>query len=193
MYAAASGTAEPQRNEITEIFSLYHQRVAVWARRLGGLEIDVEDTVQEVFLLAHRRLPGFKGRERLVVWLYRITENVVLHQRRRLRRQHRSVVSARHDETLAAEMPSSADLPPEQVEKRENLQLIYRVLDRMSERNRTMIILFELEEWSGQEIAEMKGVKVGTVWVWLHRARAQFRRLLAEARASVLPEPGERR
>jgi RNA polymerase sigma-70 factor (ECF subfamily) len=73
-------------------------------------------------------------------------------------------------------MESAADME----ERRQELDLIYKALDRMRERDRTLIILFELEELSGLEIAELKGVKVATVWVWLHRARAEFRRQVAE-------------
>jgi RNA polymerase sigma-70 factor, ECF subfamily len=62
------------------------------------------------------------------------------------------------------------------------LHRVYAVLDRMGERHRTVFILFEIEEFSGQEIADLKGVKVGTVWVWLHRARAEFAQRLAELR-----------
>src|SRR5215475_5828691 len=75
--------------EIGEIFSLYHQNVTKWVRRLGGPGIEVDDAVQEVFLSAHRRLHRFKGRERLIVWLYRITEFVVRNQRRATRRRRR--------------------------------------------------------------------------------------------------------
>jgi RNA polymerase sigma-70 factor (ECF subfamily) len=64
------------------------------------------------------------------------------------------------------------------------LQLIYRVLDGMGERSRTLIILFELEQLSGEEIAKLRGAKIGTVWVWLHRARAEFRRRLEELQSS---------
>jgi hypothetical protein len=66
--------AEPHSLEIGEIFALHHQQVSVWVRRLGGPGIEVDDAVQEVFLIALRRLHEFKGRERLIVWLYRITE-----------------------------------------------------------------------------------------------------------------------
>jgi RNA polymerase sigma factor (sigma-70 family) len=63
-------------------------------------------------------------------------------------------------------------------------RLIYQALDRMSERNRTLMILFEFEELSGQEIAELKGARVETVWVWLHRARAEFWRHVQDIRGA---------
>jgi RNA polymerase sigma-70 factor, ECF subfamily len=88
-------------------------------------------------------------------------------------------------ERQAADVPGQGPLPSDQVAKSQALHLIYEVLDRMSERSRTLFILFELEELSGQEIAELQGAKVATVWVWLHRARAEFRRQLKELRGSA--------
>jgi len=140
--------------------------------------------VQEVFLIALRRLHEFKGRERLIVWLYRITEFVVGHQRRRSRRQRRIFPGGPAQEQQAAEVPSQGPLPPEQMAKERAHRLIYAALDRMSERNRTLMILFEFEELSGQEIAELKGARVQTVWVWLHRARAEFWRHVQDIRST---------
>jgi RNA polymerase sigma-70 factor, ECF subfamily len=179
-----AGMAEPHRSlEIGEIFSLHNQRVSVWVRRLGGPGIEVDDAVQEVFLRAHRRLHHFKGQERLIVWLYRITEYVVRDQRRATRRRRRMLSDSPSQERLAGEVPSAGLLPPEQVSKGEGLRLVYAALDRMSERSRNLLILFEFEEFSGQEIAELKGAKVATVWVWLHRARAEFWKHMNELRS----------
>jgi RNA polymerase sigma-70 factor (ECF subfamily) len=178
-----TGPAEPQTLAIGEIFAAYHQRVSCWVRRLGGPQIEVDDAVQEVFLLAHQRLRWFSGREQLLVWLYRVTENVVRHQRRRLRRRREIVgeTSQHHD---LSQVPWTGDASDEENAKREAMRVIYQVLDRMSERSRSLIVLFELEELSGQEIADLKGAKLATIWVWLHRARAEFRRHLAEIEGS---------
>ncbi len=176
--------AEPHRPlEIGEIFTLHHQKVSVWVRRLGGPWIEVDDAVQEVFLLAHRHLHRFKGKERLIVWLYRITEFVVRDQRRATRRRRRMLSDSPSKEQLAGEVASAGLLPPEQVSRGEGLRLVYEALDRMSERSRNLLILFEFEEFSGQEIAELKGAKVATVWVWLHRARAEFWKHMNELRS----------
>jgi RNA polymerase sigma-70 factor, ECF subfamily len=182
--------AEPQALDIGAIFSLHHQQVSVWVRRLGGPGIEVDDAVQEVFLLVLRQLHRFTGQERLVAWLYRVTENVVRHQRRRSRRQRRWFADGATQRLQAAEVAAPGLLPPDLVAKDQALRLIYQVLDRMSERSRNLIILFEIEELSGQEIAELKGARVATVWVWLHRARAEFNRHLDEFQASARDLPG---
>ena len=177
--ARSAGSAELRPVEIEELFAVYHQRVSVWVRRLGGPGIDADDGVQEVFLIAHRRLHRLKAHENIVAWLYRVTENVVLHQRRRLRRQHRLLAHRSALRPGSAELAAQQEIASDADARRQELEIVYEALDRMSERNRTLFILFEIEELSGQEIAELKGAKLATIWVWLHRARADFRNQLA--------------
>ena len=74
----------------------------------------------------------------------------------------------------------SAPTPIEELERREASERVYRVIDTMNERYRSVLVLFELEQLSGEEIAELTGDKLENVWVLLHRARAQFRQRLAK-------------
>jgi RNA polymerase sigma-70 factor (ECF subfamily) len=162
--------------DIGQLFSRYHQRVALWVRLLGGPRIEVEDAVQEVFLVAQRRLRRLEREEELITWLRRVTENVVRDQRRRWRRDEQAVdVSAGFDRVA-----DSTPLQPDLIARREAMYRVYAALDKMSDRYRTVFILFEIEELSGQEISAIKGIKLGTVWVWLHRARVEFFQRLAE-------------
>lgn len=164
------------------VYRAHAQAVARFAARLGGPVFDVEDAVQEVFLIVHRLLPEYRGDAKITTWLYRITENVVRHRRRKER--WRRWLSGSADE-VAGDLPSLQPTPVEELERSRASALVYRALDGMSERYRTLIILFEIEGRSGEEIAELMDAKVATVWVWLHRARAQFaaRTLALEPRA----------
>jgi RNA polymerase sigma-70 factor (ECF subfamily) len=130
--------------------------------------------------VAQRRLHRFEREEEVITWLHRVTENVVKQQRRSLRREDRTAPGGDEQTRSAERVAAPGPLQPELVARRQALHRVYAALDRMSERHRTVFILFEIEEVSGQEIAALKGVKVGTVWVWLHRARAEFARCLAE-------------
>src|SRR5438067_5524112 len=76
------------------VYRAHAQDVARWAQRLGGPAVDVEDVTQEVFLAVHRKLAGFRGDSSLTTWLYRITENVVRHRRRKDRWRKRLSGSA---------------------------------------------------------------------------------------------------
>lgn len=166
--------AEPERAPVLDFDAVYRahaQAVARWAGRLGGPTVDVEDAVQEVFLIVHRLLPRFRGDARVTTWLYRITENVVRHRRRKER--WRRWLGGSADE-VAGDEPAPGAGPLEALERREAHTTLYRALDGMAEKYRNVIILFEIEELSGDEIAELTGARPATVWVWLHRARAQL-------------------
>ncbi len=156
---------------LAELYRAHAPDVARWARRLGGPLVDVEDVVQEVFLVAHRQLPSFRAEAAITTWLFRITANVASHRRRkdRIRQWLRGSAEETGADRVSLEPDASAKIEQSQL----NLRL-YRVLDGMSEKYRTVLILFELEEQSGEQIAELMDAKVGTVWVWLHRAKADF-------------------
>ena len=166
---------------LDDVYRDHAQDVARWARQLGGPGVDVEDLVQEVFLVAQRRLPAFRGDAKVSTWLYRTTENLVRNHRRKQRFRRWLGGSAQE---VAGHLPTTDAPPTERIERRQAGERLYRVLDRMRERSRTVFILFEIEGASGEEIADRMDAKVGTVWVWLHRAREEFSRCL-EAHEAV--------
>jgi RNA polymerase sigma-70 factor (ECF subfamily) len=163
--------AEPEPREIGALYRAHAPTVARWASRLGGPDVDVEDVVQEVFLTAHRLLSSFRGEAKITTWLFRITQNQVRHQRRKLR--YRRFLGGSADE-VAGHVASPRLTPVQELEQRQASQTVYKVLEGLSDKYRTAFILFEIEKLSGDEIAALLCQKVNTIWVWLHRARAQF-------------------
>ena len=69
------------------------------------------------------------------------------------------------------------------MDQREAWRELERVLGRMSEKHRAVFVLFEVEGYSGQEIADLEGAKLATIWSRLHQARAAFSSTVAELRA----------
>jgi RNA polymerase sigma-70 factor (ECF subfamily) len=180
--------APAERLDVATLYRSHGAAVARWAARLAGPGLEPEDLVQEVFLIAQRKLAGFRGESSPARWLYRITERVVWHRRRKQRQQEPLRSRWRRlmfgtDEVEPADLPSPDPSPLDVAQTRESATLFYRALEGMNERHRAAFILFELEELSGAEIAALEGVAVGTVWVWLHRARAQFLTRLAQLEA----------
>jgi RNA polymerase sigma-70 factor, ECF subfamily len=86
--------------------------------------------------------------------------------------------SGYREQELVSEERSSSD----RLETREANELVYRALDGMNERYRTAIILFEIEDLSGEEVAERMQMKLANLWVVLHRARAELVRRLSRLR-----------
>jgi RNA polymerase sigma-70 factor (ECF subfamily) len=154
------------------LYRAHAPAVARWAAKLAGPCADVEDLVHEIFLVARRRLPEFRGDAKVTTWLYRITERVALDSRRK-DRVRRWFPLLRQTEIEGTMSPPHLT-PVDELERRQSTETVYRILDRMPDKYRTVIILFELEELSGEEIAALTGLKLATVWVHLHRARARF-------------------
>jgi RNA polymerase sigma-70 factor (ECF subfamily) len=155
-----------------KLYREHVEQVARWAARLGGADLDVDDVVQEVFVAVHKQLSRFRGESSVRTWLYRITANQVAERRRR-DRWRRLFGGA-----PAEDLESPALTPVENLERREAQARVYRALDAMNDRYRALVILFELEKLSGQEISELLGMSLDSVWVTLHRARAQFKKRL---------------
>jgi len=168
---AAPFPANDASVDVGALFRAHERTVARWAARLGGPGIEVDDVVQDVFLVAKRRLRTFEVEGQLMAWLFRATEKVVLSARRkqRLRRW-----LSRAPEAVVTSMSRPQLTPGEAIERSRTIEGVYRILDQLPERERRVLILFELEGLSTQEIASLVEAKGGTVRVWLFRARARF-------------------
>lgn len=165
--------------DIAELYRAHAPSVARWATRLGGPAVDPEDVVHEVFLVAHRRLGDFRGEAKPATWLFRTTHLIVRAHRRKSRLRTwltRSVA----DNGASQGSGASVLTPVELLIERQRAAQVYRALDGLGEKYRLVLVLFELEGLSGEQIASLTGIKVATVWVRLHRARALF---LARVRA----------
>jgi len=159
------------RLDFDAVYQTHAQTVARWAARLGGPYVDVEDIAQEVFLVADRRLHEFRHESQLSTWLFSITAKIVANdrRRRRLRRWWLRLTPSAGDDTAAG-----TDTPLEQLEKREQRTQFYQALDALNERQRQVLVLFELEGNSVAEVAQLTRLRPGNVRVLLHRARAAF-------------------
>lgn len=155
--------------------------MANFAVRLGVRREEVDDIVQEVFLVAHRRGGFTPGAARPTTWLAEIALRVVAAHRRKHQRSREDPDEAAVDAAEAR----AASSPGEQAEATEALRRVQLALDALDEPKRAVFILFELEGESCEAIAAGLGIPVGTVYSRLHKARKQF----MEAHARLLGAP----
>jgi RNA polymerase sigma-70 factor (ECF subfamily) len=155
----------------------------VWraARRLGIDPADTDDIVQEVFVVAHRKLSEFEGRAQVKTWLYRILVGVVRHYFRGQRRKpgHRPA-SALADVDMLRDHHSHG--PAEAVERADAVRILDGLLARLDEEKREVFVLAEIEQLSSVDIAEVLGVNVNTIYSRLRAARQDFERALLRFR-----------
>jgi RNA polymerase sigma-70 factor (ECF subfamily) len=174
----ASGT-EPSGEAIKPSYEKHVAQVKRWAYRLAGPSADLEDLVHDIFVIALHKGFERRGEATVETWLFSITDKVVRGKRRR--RRIRQMLLGRHGESL---VPPSPATPQQELERQEQLARLYRGLDRLPDRWRTALVLYELEDLSGERIAELLGTTVGAVWVSLHRGRERLAALLAEENES---------
>jgi RNA polymerase sigma-70 factor (ECF subfamily) len=174
-----------QRGEAVAWERLYRTyRRDAWAvlfRVLGPGE-DLEDLVQMVFIRVHRNLAGFEGRSRFTTWLYRICVHVAmdhLRQRRR-RREDMDGVTA---ETAA---DPRADPGREAVLHQARARL-RQALERLKEDKRNVLVLHDVLEVPGEEIASMLAIPPATVRTRLFYARKELARMLASQAGDLKP------
>jgi len=156
---------------LAELYRRHAGDVARWAGRLGGPRVDVDDIVQEVFIIVARKLNLFRGEAKPSTWIFRITDHVVRNHRRRLR-VRRIVTSLNPWHVNRMEDP--IDGPLATLERRAEAERAFRLLDDLPEKYRRVLVLCELEEMPPAQIAELLEARIETVRVWLHRARRMF-------------------
>jgi RNA polymerase sigma-70 factor (ECF subfamily) len=169
--------ATERTDRLDELYARHASDVKRWVRRLAGPSADVDDLLHDVFVIALRRRFTFRGEANVTTWLFRITHHVV---RSRQRRSYlRALLFGRHQDALAEATTPSAT-PHEEVERREQHVLLYQALGRLPDAYRTALILYEIDGLSGEAVAELIGISLGTLWVRLHRGRAKLLACLSE-------------
>jgi RNA polymerase sigma-70 factor (ECF subfamily) len=133
----------------------------VWRglRRLGVPDSQLEDAVQDVFLVAHRRFGEFEGRSALKTWIYGIAVRVAKDFRRAEVRYARRL--DRLAECLVSEQ-ALASSPADATERREASQLLHAILAALPDETREVLVLVELEDLTAREASEALGIRLRT-------------------------------
>jgi RNA polymerase sigma-70 factor, ECF subfamily len=166
---AGTPSAPPAHLDAARLFRDHAQFVASFVVRLGTRREEVDDIVQEVFLVAHRRGGFIPGAARPTTWLAEIAIRVSSAARRRQRRSREDP-----DVQTVASALATGRSPGEQAETAEALRRVQQALEVLDEAKRAVFILFELEGETCESIAAGLGIPVGTVYSRLHKARKQF-------------------
>jgi RNA polymerase sigma-70 factor (ECF subfamily) len=163
----------------------FNQLILRWERpiyalayRTIGREEDARDVCQETFLRAFRALPRFRGQAKFSSWLYRIALNLCRDWIRRERRT--GLVQPPEDVDLVDLI--AADQPSESIEdlvaRKDQVRAVERAMARLSEEQRTAIVLKEYHGLTFQEIADLMGCPLSTVKTRLYQGLSVLRREL---------------
>ena len=157
-----------------ELVRLHQRRAYAVARAIVGTHEDAEDAVQDGFLHAYRALDRFLPDQAFGAWLHRIVANAALDLMRR--RKVRA----------ADELPESVAAPFRDPGEADHLRGRLRdALQELTDRQRSVIVLHDVEGFKHAEIGTMLGIPEGTARSDLHHARAALRRTLGGLRSEL--------
>ncbi len=173
-------------NEAMEqALALLQDTVFSFSMKVCGQRQDAEDTMQEVLLKSVPHLAKFGSPKALVVWLYKVAKNRCLMSRRR------SKFAPKQDLSLEELMPDRRELEilrsenginPERFAIRsEEAGMLREAIQKLPAQYRIVLVLRDMEGLTDEEVAEITGLRQGTVRVRLHRARLFVRKELMKA------------
>jgi RNA polymerase sigma-70 factor (ECF subfamily) len=147
------------------LYERYAPLVHRFASALGVPTDEREDAAQDIFIAVYRSLKHFRGEAQLSTWIYRIAARhaIRLGRRRRTRETMRL--------TMLKEKPTVLVDPSE---RSTQIATLDRMLAKLPQKKRTVLVLFEIEGLSAKEISDVVGCPENTVWSRLHHARSEM-------------------
>ena len=181
-----------------ELLLLHQKKVYNLCLRMSANPDDALDLSQEAFLRAWRSLGQYQFEASFSTWLFRLTSNICIDfLRRKKRRQEASLTESYDDSDEGAELsvPDAQPGPEQQAITNETKIELARAMEQLSPEHREILQLRVIEDLQYEQIADILGVRVGTVKSRLARARLSFRKILKAGNyfdsASSEPVEGE--
>lgn len=200
MVAEALRRADPQaspvgerdvpsgRAELAAVYEAHFRYVWRCLRSLGVRDAQIEDALQDVFVVVQRKLVDFDGGAQLRTWLYAIALRIARKYRERGRREHSSLEDAQ--QSLEAAPQSDLSLPASAegaALSNERLALARAALEALDDDKREVFVLARVEQMSAPQIASIVGIPLNTVYSRLRAARLAFEAEVARRTATRNP------
>ncbi len=165
-----------------EVYQRFSPMVFNLALRMSGDAEEAADLAQEVFLRIYRHLVKFAGRSTLKTWIYRVTLNYC---HSRLGRKQLAVKTLERDDSRAVQDPRRG--PEERTLAHDTERWVALALSQLKPTFREVVILRDLEGLSYAEIAEVLGLRVGTVRSRISRGRQRLKTVLEKTLLETNP------
>lgn len=178
---APTQPAEPLSFQI--IYERHFDFVWLMTRRFAVPSEAIDDVVQEVFIVVHRKLVTLETPEAIRAWLYGIV-------RRCASAYHRKARTVKHMDTIAEELSDllNSRTPADLAELSDNARQLWQLIDSIDAQKREVFIMAELGELTCPEIAGALGLPLNTVYSRLRHAREAFESALMRHRARMKRE-----
>lgn len=176
------GAAAPTP-DLAAVYEAHFRYVWRCLRSLGVRDGQLDDALQDVFVVVQRKLGDFDGGAELRTWLYAIALRIARKYRERLQREPASLDAARAEERAAE--PALTGSGEGALLSNERLALAHAILATLSDDQREVFVLARVEQMSAPEIASVVGIPLNTVYSRLRAARLAFEAEVARRRDST--------
>jgi|SRR5437764_5615900 len=155
------------------LYDLYKGNVYALCLRWTGNQSDAEDFTQEVFLQVYRKIHTFRGDAKLGTWLYRVTVNLIMLDRRRKKKERASTVTLAEDFRIRPlrSMPAGLTYPLERV-------ALSRAMEDLTPTRRNVVVLHDIRGWTHKEASRVLGLTIKTVKSNLFKTHKSLRNIL---------------
>lgn len=158
---------------VPELAEIYEQHLRyVWRclRSLGVSDCDLDDAIQDLFLVVQKKLPEFDGGVSPKTWLYAIAIRIARqYKERSARARRRNESGEERIHSVAAPSDIEAD-----TERKQRLDLARVALEALDDDKREVFVFSQIEQLSASEISDITGLPVNTVYSRLRAARSVF-------------------
>lgn len=170
---------------LEQALALLQNTVFSFSMRVCGQREDAEDTMQEVLVKSVPYLPKFNSPKALVVWLYKVAKNRCLMSRRRSKfapKEELSLEELMPDRKELEKLVGAGSINPEAFAIRsQEAGRLREAIQKLPPQYRIVLVMRDMEGLTDDEVAEITGLRPGTVRVRLHRARLFVRKELMKA------------
>lgn len=171
--------------ELSAVYAEHFRYVWRCLRSLGVSDAQLDDALQDVFLVVQRKLPEFDGGVQLRTWLYAIALRIARKCRDRARREPASLETTRESQPELVQEQSGEGAALQ----KERLALARAALGALSDEQREVFVLARVEQMSAPEIASIVGIPLNTVYSRLRAARLAFEAEVARRKAFTRTTP----
>jgi RNA polymerase sigma-70 factor (ECF subfamily) len=178
---------------VEEAIGLLQRTVYSFSMKVCGHPEDAEDTMQEVLYRSLSHLAKIQDPQALAVWLYTVTRNRCWRMRRKGASAPKHILSL--DELMPDEselglmLQDAADGPDTNLLNAEQNSLLHQAILRIPAPLRIVLVLYDMEELTTEQVAQVLGLQTGTVRVRLHRARLAIRKEMSKTLDAAPVQP----
>ncbi len=169
-----------------QVVTAYRKRIMGTISRLIGRPEDVEDVAQEVFVRLFFSLEQLRSAEVFEPWMYRLTVNAAYdYLRKRKRRQESRMADLADQQVIMADAQAGSRVEADRVEAAEIREFVQSLLSEVSEEDRILLMMKEVEGLSLKELEQVYNVNENALKVRLYRARQRVLKAYERSKAST--------